>query len=1202
MPGVLVVQRHAEIRSLIALLLRQRGYEVFPAAGLEEAARFAADEIGLICLDLHTPGVDPRQPLHAFRSGALGPRLVQSPILLTDVDGLLPDGARRDDVGADGLVTPRRAGGGSLLAEAERLLPSPPGPQPVHTWRLDKRELPPFLYACYLFGVTGALTLRDGRLHKQLFFVDGWIRGAASSVESDWLGKMLLARRQISPEALNEVERALATSKRRIGEELVARGRLSETQLNEALEQQYAAIAMSVFEWDGAEISLGEGRPQPPPYLARHPFQVTLAGVRAGFRDREADDALGPLDQVPRRAAWTSFRLADVQLAEPERDLLNAVDGRRSFAQIIGRAALPPPDAKKFLLALAAMRVIVLPPDEPPALDGPPAWPAPPLVEDTPAAAGPPAATIDAAKFDDDARVAANRRWIAPLRAALSPRRPYLWLALFYLTLGFVLAQLPLTNYLGLEFCLAVGVAGGFLGGPFAVGLFRRRTAALGFEAQRRRAAQLGAPALWGEAAAIHLAAALLSLVGLAVHVAAHGACAPWRGAGFFALLPVVSILYSSAWGLAFGSLIRRPWLAKLAVTALALATLAANGLDFITKPTVWVYNPFFGHYPGPIYDEAATPGLPLLAYRAGNLAAAALVVLLLSLVWRRWDRARESSGSARLARALCLVALAATVAGIHLGRFELGFAMDDAHLKKKLDGHIATVHFDIYYPRRADIERDIALVALDHEFRYAQVVQQLGIHPPGRIESFIYPDGEAKKKWIGAGGTEYAHCATRQMHLNWDGFPADVLHHELVHVMLAGYGLPFVGVSAKPALLEGMAVAFGGPVSWDEDIDRWAAGLKAMGRLPRIRDIMGVGFWGDSGARAYVAAGSFVRYLTTLPGGQGKLLAAYEWGDLAKYFGRSLDDLDAAWREQLTQVEAKLTPAAIERARFRFGFKSLFEMRCPREVARELDEAGDEAGKRYFARADLLYQRAAQLDRDEVRLSRLRLGPLLRLGRLDEAARLARLVRDAQGTPVHPALDKRGHVVGSQIIAHDAELRLAELAWARGDIDEARTTFQVIAEAAYRDGAVREAVCALWAFDHPEVEPALRRYFTDFTDTHDGRWQLLFAWRTETADPVLAYLMARRAFDEQDYPVARNLLDRALAAALPHSALIEETWRAKGYASFMLGDLPRARAEYAELRKYQVWLGKETPDADDWLARIDAWPALPGANGPPKL
>jgi len=764
--------------------------------------------------------------------------------------------------------------------------------------------------------------------------------------------------------------------------------------------------------------------------------------------------------------------------------------------------------------------------------------------------------------------------------------------AVLYLIVGAILAGLPLTDYLGLEFSLVIGIFAGLLGGPLAVRVYQRRLTQTPPAERIAAAVEHGAIHFWLEAWLLHTVAILFSLAGLIVAALLTPPCAPLAGASFFILLPWVSAAYSAAWGLAFAGVLQRPRPAQVLVILFALSTLALSGLQFVAQPTVWFYNPFFGHFPGPIYDEAAQPTLALLAYRVGNLAAALLIVFLLSTYWGWRLRRLGKQIQPRLMTVAMVVFLLATIIGIDRGRFALGFDMDEAHLLKKLDGYVRTEHFDIHYPRRDDIERQSEMIALDHEFRFDQIEREFGIEYPHRITSFIYADEEMKKKLIGAGGTEYADCAKHYMHLNFERLPIEILHHEMIHVMLSDHGLPVFGFSAKVVITEGMAVAVGGPLHWDMDLDVWAAGMKAIDRLPRIKKIMGLQFWRESGGRAYTAAGSFIRFLMRQPNGTARLLAAYAKGDLAKQFGRPLAELEKEWRDYLTTVETRLTEQQIERARYRFGFQSIFEMRCPREVGRLLNLADERTRKRYYLQADSLFERAAELDRDNVRLARNRLEPLLLAGRHESAAQMAELIAKAQGTPDNPALDRRGNIVGSQVIAQRAQSILAALAWARGDDETAAAIYRAIRDGELSNPLTREAACALYAMERPELAPAVRSLLTDFRNPRAGEWALAEGLRAHPGDPVLLYLTARVMFGDQAYAPAIATMQRALALGLPHERITIKAWETLGCAAFMLGDLALARDAYEHARELLLPFGEQA-EVEDWLARIEAWPAL---------
>ena len=223
---------------------------------------------------------------------------------------------------------------------------------------LAKKNLPAFLFACHLLGTSGVLTFRQRFNYKSLHFAEGWVRSTASNVESDWLGKILLAHGRITAPQLNEVERARAKTHHHIGEELITRGYLDRQGLKEALIVQYTQVWMSLFEWESAQISLVHGMPNAGPQLTLHPFRLIEAGIKFGFRQSEIEDGLPPAGKSLQAADWVGDKLAEVVLVEEEEKLLRLLDGRRTWPEIIAASPVGPESAKLFLFTLHSMRGI----------------------------------------------------------------------------------------------------------------------------------------------------------------------------------------------------------------------------------------------------------------------------------------------------------------------------------------------------------------------------------------------------------------------------------------------------------------------------------------------------------------------------------------------------------------------------------------------------------------------------------------------------------------------------------------------------------------------------------------------------------------------------------------------------------------------------------------------------------------------------
>ena len=154
--------------------------------------------------------------------------------------------------------------------------------------------------------------------------------------------------------------------------------------------------------------------------------------------------------------------------------------------------------------------------------------------------------------------------------------------------------------------------------------------------------------------------------------------------------------------------------------------------------------------------------------------------------------------------------------------------------------------HFVIHYAQTPDIEEDIGLVAADHEFRYAQVVAQLGVAPAGKIALVLLRDRDQKARWMGARDVEMAKPWRREIYLEHRAFPHGSLRHEIAHAVASEFGDPLFGVAARrvlgvpvfisPGLIEGLAVAVDWPGGYDRLTPHEAVrAMQVMGKQPTI-------------------------------------------------------------------------------------------------------------------------------------------------------------------------------------------------------------------------------------------------------------------------------------------------------------------------------------------------------------------------------
>src|SRR5581483_2981106 len=277
---------------------------------------------------------------------------------------------------------------------------------------------------------------------------------------------------------------------------------------------------------------------------------------------------------------------------------------------------------------------------------------------------------------------------------------------------------------------------------------------------------------------------------------------------------------------------------------------------ELYSNPPIFSYNPVFGFFPGPLYDEAIPITTTLVIYR--------LIVALwgiLFLVVLRLIRGFKYN-TVGVVDILAVLILISSLILSHLKAGELGIEYTRRYITKNfLTASVQTEHFVIYYTPGTPEAKHIALIAGDHEWRYYQLKEFLQVSSKDRIRSYIYPDIETRKRLIGAGETTIANPIQREIHLVYDSFPNPVLKHELTHVMSSEFGMDVLRISPKIGLVEGLAVA----ADWssgDLTPHEWSKAMIKAKIAPDIKGIVGIGFWHAPPQKSYMVIGSFVRYL----------------------------------------------------------------------------------------------------------------------------------------------------------------------------------------------------------------------------------------------------------------------------------------------------------------------------------------------------
>jgi hypothetical protein len=756
------------------------------------------------------------------------------------------------------------------------------------------------------------------------------------------------------------------------------------------------------------------------------------------------------------------------------------------------------------------------------------------------------------------------RRAVSAVNARVG-RRFWVWAALL-VAAALVLDFVPLFDVLGYDFAFALGLLAALAAVDLGHGVVARARAAAPSVPDDGASRALG---LW---VATALGAALAALVAPLCLSLANGLrvrdCNLGAGLTFFALLPVGTAVFAAPAGVLAATFVPRR--ARLVAWALPVLSLAWALWRLYEGPAVFAFDPFGGYFPGPIYDEALRPPDRLVHFRLVNVVwIAAAVTVGLAAVGRGRDPRRWR-------RRALLVALPLVVASgaLFAARGSLGFYVRRGDLEATLDRTLRTEHFVVRYASSAGkTPVDVALQAEDYEFRYHQLVETLGAEPGGPVTVWEFPNADVKKALVGAGHTLYAKPWTREIFLQAERFPSPRLRHELAHVFAGAFGDPWFGIAFRfvwhgplpvptlaMGLVEGLAeAADASDPDGASTIHQDAAAMMADGLAPPLASVVGAGFSGQSGARAYTLAGSFCAFLLETRGPE-RLRALYKSaGNFSDVYRAPLPDLEDEWRHFLARQP--LTTRDKARASETFRRPAIFKKVCARELAARVGEARG-LERAAPARAVRLLEEACEDDPRE---------PSYRV-ELAQARAFAGETR--------AALEGLGRLAGDADVTEPLQASAASLAaeiqFHAGDFVNATVEERRVLELATEDADRRLAIAKLRALASPTARATLgRALFGDELGGAGADAVLTFHLMSEYArlhpdDRVGPYLVGRQLLGRapsEALPYLRRACDdeaplpaRATADALP--PLFErECRRMVAEVAYRMGDFDRARA-----------------------------------------
>ncbi len=375
---------------------------------------------------------------------------------------------------------------------------------------------------------------------------------------------------------------------------------------------------------------------------------------------------------------------------------------------------------------------------------------------------------------------------------------------------------------------------------------------------------------------------------------------------------------------------------AAMLIAFAGIATLAF--VELWIAPQKRISNLVLGFLHGPIYDDWIAFDGGLLLARSAHCA---LGLMLLSLAWYKKSKLNTISVAVLAGAWLVLASLAGQFPSTQNSKSDL-----DLLLNGTLEGEGFTVHYrptpvakltaaspTTGLPKKSHVPLGIQRLHRDTQFHIAELNKIFGVtkgEKPPHVHVYVYPNDDKKKLWFGGGSTDVTDVRTPSVHVSLGSWPHPTLRHELVHALASGFGYHGFGFHPNMAFTEGLAVALA-PSAQNLTLDEGAASLVDSGRLPPVEDLFSPAFWKVSGGRAYTVAGSLIRYLIDTHGiaGVKKMYAGGSWDDS---FGKSKEEIIAAWKQKITTGYDKEKNAIYSEALFRYP--GVLQDFCPHSKA----------------------------------------------------------------------------------------------------------------------------------------------------------------------------------------------------------------------------------------------------------------------------
>jgi tetratricopeptide (TPR) repeat protein len=231
--------------------------------------------------------------------------------------------------------------------------------------RLGQQLLPDLLRDIASRELTGVLRLSRDTTTRSLVFERGRPINAFSSIPSEQIDSRLVKDGRTTTGLVSSVKRA-HPDPMTLGAALVEKGLVSADSMHKAAQDLGVQIALSLFEWRGAEPRFEEGDVHCPCVIELTAADLIAQGVRNSAKTPNIANSIAPLHKLAESVQVETGHFANsARLTSLESYILSVLCTQAKLQDVVDMTGLPVEEVQATLCVLAALGLIAL--TDPPA-------------------------------------------------------------------------------------------------------------------------------------------------------------------------------------------------------------------------------------------------------------------------------------------------------------------------------------------------------------------------------------------------------------------------------------------------------------------------------------------------------------------------------------------------------------------------------------------------------------------------------------------------------------------------------------------------------------------------------------------------------------------------------------------------------------------------------------------------------------------